>query len=239
MNHLSDAVDILIVGAGPVGLSLANECTRRNLRCRIIESHPGQSEHSKALSIFPRTLEIFDMAGLVPAFLEAANQVNSVVVMSNDHTLARIRFEPEQTPYPFVAMVPQNVTEQLLAAALERRGGSIEYNTSFVSLEQSLNAVTIKLDHDGAQEIIEAGFVVGCDGAHSGVRKSLGIELEGGDYDTPFMLADVETNPDLPANEMHLCPNTRGPVAIFPMSATRRRVVATIDRPEGDTPALS
>ena len=65
--------DILIVGAGPVGLFLANECARRGLRWRLIEAQAGQSEHSKALAIFPRTLEIFDMAGLAQPFLDAAN----------------------------------------------------------------------------------------------------------------------------------------------------------------------
>lgn len=230
--------DVLIVGAGPVGLFLANECARRGLRWKIVEQRADQSEHSKALAIFPRTLEIFDMAGLVPAFLEAANRVNSVAVLSHDRTLARIRFEPEQTPYPFVAMVPQNVTESLLAEALRRRGGRVDYNTSFVSVEQSEDAVSVTIEHGGTREDIDAVFVVGCDGAHSGVRTSLGIELEGGDYDTPFMLADVETNQDLPGNEMQLCPGTQGPVAIFPMSATRRRIVATIERPEGEAPSL-
>jgi 2-polyprenyl-6-methoxyphenol hydroxylase-like FAD-dependent oxidoreductase len=239
MVHTSpNSIDVLIVGAGPVGLFLANECARRKLRWRIIEAHSGQSEHSKALAIFPRTLEIFDMAGLVPAFLEAANRVNSVAVMSHEHALARIRFEPEQTPYPFVAMVPQNVTESLLAEALKERGGTIEYNTSFVSLEQSADGVSVTVERDGKQEIMQAAIVVGCDGARSGVRKSLGIELEGGDYDMPFMLADIETNEGLPANEMQLCPSTQGPVAIFPMSATRRRIVATIEHAEGDAPSL-
>ena len=237
-NSSSNPIDVLIVGAGPVGLFLANECVRRGLRWRIIESHSGQSEHSKALAIFPRTLEIFDMAGLIPAFLEAANRVTSVAVMSHDRILARIQFAPEQTPYPFVAMVPQNVTERLLAEALGRRGGTVDYNTSFVALEQLADGVEVRAERDGVQQIIHAAYVVGCDGAHSGVRQSLGIELEGGDYEMPFMLADIETNQNLPDNEMQLCPGTRGPVAIFPMSATRRRIVATIEQPEGDAPSL-
>lgn len=239
MNSSSSTnLDVLIVGAGPVGLFLANECARRNLRWRIVEAHSGQSEHSKALAIFPRTLEIFDMAGLVPAFLEVANRVTQVAVMSHDRTLARIQFEPQETPYPFVAMVPQDVTERLLAEALKRRGGVIEYNTSFVSLEQLADSVLVTVERDGTQEVVRAAFVVGCDGAHSRVRKALGITLEGGDYDVPFMLADIETDQTLPANEMQLCPSAHGPVAIFPMSATRRRIVATIERPEGDAPSL-
>jgi len=105
-------------------------------------------------------------------------------------------------------------------------------------LEQSTDGVSVTVERDGVKETVRAAFVVGCDGAHSGVRRALGITLEGGDYDMPFMLADIETNDVLPANEMQLCPSTHGPVAIFPMSATRRRIVATIDQAEGDAPTL-
>lgn len=95
----------------------------------------------------------------------------------------------------------------------------------------------VTLDRKGKSETITASVVVGCDGAHSKVRKALNLPLEGGEYDSPFMLADVETNASLPADELQLCPSEFGPVAIFPMSATRRRVVATIDHPDGDAPS--
>ncbi len=65
MHTMATDTDMLIVGAGPVGLFLANECARRGLRYRIVETHATQSQHSKALAIFPRTLEIFDMANVV------------------------------------------------------------------------------------------------------------------------------------------------------------------------------
>src|SRR6516225_12189823 len=104
-NVLCDT-DVLIVGAGPVGLFLANECARRGLRFRLIEAKASQSVHSKALAIFPRTLEILDMAGIAGPFLEAANRVTRVAVVANKRQLARIRFAPENSPYPFVAMVP-------------------------------------------------------------------------------------------------------------------------------------
>src|SRR5215475_9825134 len=128
--------DVLIVGAGPVGLFLANECARRSLRFRLIEARPSQSIHSKALAIFPRTLEIFDMAGVVSPFLEAANRVTSVAVISHGRRLAHMRFAPEESPFRFIAMVPQNVTEGLLGGELRRKGGVIEYETTFVSAEQ-------------------------------------------------------------------------------------------------------
>ena len=92
--------DVMIVGAGPVGLFLANECARRGLRYRIVETKASQSVHSKALAIFPRTLEILDMAGLVGPFLQHANRVTSVAVVTRGRTLARMRFAPKKALIP-------------------------------------------------------------------------------------------------------------------------------------------
>src|SRR4030088_2928376 len=95
--HMDDAgvdVDVLIVGAGPVGLFLANECARRRLRFRLVEQCASQSAHSKALATFPRTFEIPDMAGLAGLFLEAANRVTWVSMVSRGRSLARIHFAP-------------------------------------------------------------------------------------------------------------------------------------------------
>lgn len=229
--------DILIVGAGPVGLFLANECARRGLRWRLVEARSSQSEHSKALAIFPRTMEIFDMAGIAGPFLAKANRVTSVAVMAHGRALAHMRFEPEGSPYSFVAMVPQNDTEQILAEELRRKGGSVEYDTAFVSAEQQDDFVSVTLDKKGVPAFSRASFVIGCDGAHSAVRHTLKLPLEGGEYDPSFMLADVDTN-EMPADELQLCPSEYGPVAIFPMSATRRRIVATVDQTEGEAPSL-
>jgi 2-polyprenyl-6-methoxyphenol hydroxylase-like FAD-dependent oxidoreductase len=230
--------DVLIVGAGPVGLFLANECARRGLRWRLVETRSSQSEHSKALAIFPRTLEILDMAGLVAPFLEKANRVTSVAVVTHERTLARMRFAPEESPYRFVAMVPQNVTERLLVEELGRKGGKVEYETTFVSAAEHDDCVSVTLDHNGEPTKLNASFVVGCDGPHSAVRHLLNLPFEGAEYDEQYMLADVETNETLPADELQLCPSELGPVAIFPMSATRRRIVASVENTEGDAPSL-
>jgi len=238
MLHAAADTDVLIVGAGPVGLFLANECARRGLRYRIVETRPSQSIRSKALAIFPRTLEILDMAGLVGPFLEHANRVTSVAVMTRGRTLARMRFAPEQSPYPFVAMVPQNVTERLLVEQLHRAGGEVEYETTFVSAAQQNDGVSVVLDREGETIMLRASFVVGCDGAHSPVRHLLDLSFGGGAYEATFMLADIETGAEMPADELLLCPDESGPLAIFPMSATRLRVVAVMSRAEGDAPSL-
>lgn len=230
--------DILIAGAGPVGLFLANECARRGLRWRLIEERMSQSEHSKALAIFPRTLEILDMGGLVTPFLVKANRVTEVTVISHGRTLAHLQFTPQETPYSFVAMVPQNITEKLLLDELRNRGGDVEYATRFVAAQQQLDRVCATLEKNGQKTTVSAAFLVGCDGAHSAVRRDLGFHLEGGEYRDTFMLADVDTNDVLPENELQLCPNESGPVAIFPMGASRRRIVATIGLVEGENPSL-
>src|SRR3954453_12813654 len=167
MRNTGMDTDVLIVGAGPVGLFLANECARRGLRFRLVEAQPSQSVHSKALAIFPRTLEIFDMAGVVASFLEAANRVTSVAVIAQGHRLAHLPFVPEESPYPFIAMVPQNVTEKLLVEELRRKGGAVEYETSFVSAVEHEGYVSATLDQKGQRLSLNAAFVVGCDGAHS------------------------------------------------------------------------
>ena len=231
-------VDILIVGAGPVGLLLANECARRGLRYRIVERRLGLSVYSKALAIFPRTLEILDMAGLVEPFLKAANPVTWVSVAAGQRRLAQVHFAPAETIYPFVAMVPQNVTESLLEAALRERGGKVEFDTEFVDAEQDAEGVSVSLRRAGTMQRCTARYLVGCDGAHSTLRHLLSLPFEGAQYKASFLLADVETNEALPADALQLCPSPQGPLAIFPMSAHRRRVVATIPEPQGDAPSL-
>ncbi len=238
MRNSAMDTDVLIVGAGPVGLFLANECARRGLRWRLIEARSSQSVHSKALAIFPRTLEIFDMAGVVDPFLEAANRVTKVAVVTHGRPLAHMRFEPEESPFPFIAMVPQDVTEKLLVEALRRKGGSVEYETTFISADQRDDGVDVLAERKGERIQVRASFVVGCDGSHSAVRHHLNMPFEGTEYEASFLLADVETDPTLPAHEMQLCPSELGPLAIFPMSATRRRIVATVDQADGDAPSL-
>ena len=211
MRESENVVDVLIVGAGPVGLLMANECARRGLTWRLIETRSSQSMYSKALAIFPRTLEILDMAGLAGPFTEVANRVTSVAVVAHGRTLAHMPFAPDESPYPFIAMVPQNVTEQLLLAQLQARGGAVEYETSFVTAVERDDHVAATLSHNGERQQLTAAFVVGCDGAHSAVRHLLNLPFDGAAYDALFMLADVQTNDALPADQLQLCPSEFGP----------------------------
>jgi 2-polyprenyl-6-methoxyphenol hydroxylase-like FAD-dependent oxidoreductase len=231
-------VDIFIAGAGPVGLFLANECARRGMSYRIVETNPTQSTHSKALAIFPRTLEIFDMAGLSAPFANAANRVTGIAFVAGQRRLGSIEFIPKGTPYPYVAMVPQDVTEALLLEHLRGRGGEVLYETTLTGARETTSGVEVTVQCGGAPQTIEAKYLVGCDGAHSAVRHLLDLPFEGGDYAEQFMLADATTNDVVPSDEMQLCPNADGPFAIFPMSPTRRRLLAMVEEVAGDAPSL-
>jgi 2-polyprenyl-6-methoxyphenol hydroxylase-like FAD-dependent oxidoreductase len=149
-----------------------------------------------------------------------------------------MQFAPDESPYPFVAMVPQDVTERLLVEELLRKGGKVEYQTTFVSAVEQEDCVCVALDHQGERIDLKSAFVAGCDGAHSPVRHLLNLSFEGAVYDASFMLADIDTNETLPADEMQLCPSEFGPLAVFPMSSIRRRVVATVEKPEAGTPSI-
>jgi 2-polyprenyl-6-methoxyphenol hydroxylase-like FAD-dependent oxidoreductase len=177
------------------------------------------------------------MAGLVTPFVEAANCVTSVAVIAQQKLLNRMKFEPEGTPYSFVGMVPQDVTEKILVQELRRKGGAVEYDTTFVSAVEQDGYVTAILDRRGERFEVAALFLVGCDGAHSAVRHLLNLPFAGAQYEASFMLADVDTNEVLPGDELQLCPSEFGPLAIFPMSTTRRRLVATIDNAEEGAPS--
>jgi 2-polyprenyl-6-methoxyphenol hydroxylase-like FAD-dependent oxidoreductase len=183
-------------------------------------------------------MEIFDMAGVAGPFLQRANRVTTVAIVPQRRTLARMPFKPADTPYRFVAMVPQDVTKSLLVEELHRQGGAVEYNTACLSVEERRDSrVGVMLEQNGTTSNATAAFVVGCDGAHSKIRHLLNLPFEGAPYDASFMLADVMTN-DRSPDELQLCPHASGALAIFPMSAARSRVVATIDGVDGDAPSL-
>jgi 2-polyprenyl-6-methoxyphenol hydroxylase-like FAD-dependent oxidoreductase len=164
--------------------------------------------------------------------------VTSVAVVAHGRRLAHIPFAPAESPYPFIAMVPQDVTERLLVEALQRKGGAVQYDTALVSAVQEDHGVAVTLEHRGERLALRAAFLVGCDGAHSAVRHLLNLPFEGAQYAATFMLADLETNEALPGDQLQLCPHEGGPLAIFPMSRTRRRIVATVDAPADDAPTL-
>ncbi|WP_055646549.1 FAD-dependent monooxygenase [Streptomyces venezuelae] len=191
--------DVLVVGAGPVGLSAAAELRRRRVRCRLIDRLAAPLPYAKAVGIQPRTLEIWDRMGLARAALEVAIDMRGQLVYVNGRERARIELTlPPEVPYGFAAL-PQYETERLLEEYVIGLGTTIERGTELLSFTQDEDGVTAVLrTAAGVEEEARVGYLIGCDGAHSTVRKQLGLTFEGGAFPEEYMLADVEADWDLP-----------------------------------------
>jgi 2-polyprenyl-6-methoxyphenol hydroxylase-like FAD-dependent oxidoreductase len=197
-------VEVLVVGAGPVGLTAAVELRRQGVDCRIIDRLPAPLPYAKAVGVQPRTLEIWDAMGLAREALDAAEPLRGQLVHVNGRQVARIPLDlPPDVPYRFAAL-PQYETERLLADRLAAFGTHVERGTELISFDQDATRVRARLAHpaqdgrDRRTEEVGALFLIGCDGAHSTVRKGLGLRFEGGAFAEEYMLGDVEVDWDLP-----------------------------------------
>ncbi|MCX5414383.1 FAD-dependent monooxygenase [Streptomyces sp. NBC_00059] len=193
-------VDVLVAGAGPVGLTAASELCRRGVSCRVVDRLPARLPYAKAVGVQPRTLEIWDRMGMIREALETAVPLKGQLLYVNGEEGPRIDLElPPEVPYGFAAL-PQYETERLLEELLERWGGRIERETELLSFEQDSGEVRAVLSlPSGATEELTTRYLVGCDGAHSAVRKGLGLSFEGAALPEEYMLGDVEVDWDLPA----------------------------------------
>jgi 2-polyprenyl-6-methoxyphenol hydroxylase-like FAD-dependent oxidoreductase len=211
---------VLIVGAGPTGLTLAIELARRSIAFRLIESAKAPFAGSRGKGIQPRTLEIFHDLGIIEKILKTGTPYPEVRVHLGPLSL---RLGPlggrheatEAIPYPNLWLVPQNRTEAILRERLEELGGQVEFGTAFESVEHEEQWVRVRLS---TGESIRAKYLVGCDGGHSAVRKAAGLSLNGAALSDklPFV-ADVEI-PDLDHAVWHIWPLAKGgPLALCPL----------------------
>ena len=228
----------LVVGAGPVGLTMANELARHGVRCRIIDQAPERSRTSKALAIFPRTLEILETMGLADQFLRAGHRLHGLSIQRGSERLAGIEFSSVNSPFPFALSLPQAETERLLIEQLATRQIEVERGVSLTNLEQGNDTVRVSLRYpDGREETVETPWLLGCDGAHSTTRHALGLDFEGAQYDESFLLADVRLDGPLSPDRAHLFLGGDGLLGWFPFGADRWRMVASI-APETRVQAL-
>ncbi|MFE1941215.1 FAD-dependent monooxygenase [Streptomyces massasporeus] len=191
--------DVLIVGAGPVGLTAAAELRRQEATCRIIDRLPARLPYAKAVGVQPRTLEVWDRMGMVRAALEAAVPLRGQLTYADGVEQARFELRlPPEVPYGFAAL-PQYDTERIIEEHLARFDTGIERGTELLGFTQDEDGVVSRIvTASGAREEVRSRFLVGCDGAHSTVRKGLGLTFEGGAFPEEYMLADVEVDWNLP-----------------------------------------
>jgi 2-polyprenyl-6-methoxyphenol hydroxylase-like FAD-dependent oxidoreductase len=195
---------VLIAGAGPVGLAMACELSRRGITPRIVDVCPEPTRTSKALGIAARTLEVLTVMGIAERFIAVGRKVHATNAYAGGKRIVHVESDELESPYPYTLVLPQADTERLLAAYLGELGGRIERGVKLQTFEQDESGVTATLaDVDGREEKVRAGWLVGCDGAHSTVRHTLGLPFEGLPYDELFVLGDFIMDWALPDDEAH------------------------------------
>jgi 2-polyprenyl-6-methoxyphenol hydroxylase-like FAD-dependent oxidoreductase len=200
--------DVLVVGAGPVGVFLAAELHRHGAACRAIDMNGGPRDNARASVVQPRTLEILERVGIAEEFVETGVPCAEVVVTTPDLTpLQTVTYADLDSPFRFSLSIEQSKTERLLIWHLERLGGRIERHVALRRFVQDADGVTAVLAHrDGSEEIVRSRYLVGCDGAHSTVRHALGVTFEGETKSRVFVVAEgrLDWRVPLPPNQIRL-----------------------------------
>ena len=229
----------LVVGAGPVGLTMAAELARYGVGVRIVDKAAARTDKSKAIVIWSRTLELIDRMGCGAAFVDAGLKATGANIIAGAIRLAHIDLGGLDTPHPYALMLPQSDTERLMEEHLNSLGVQVERQVELTRFVADEDAVTAFLRRpDGSEETLDVEWMVGCDGAHSAVRHGLGMEFEGDTLVSHWILADLHLDGLAPSNELDIYWHADGVLLLFPITPGRYRVIADVkagERPSEPT----
>ncbi len=221
-------VPVLVVGGGPVGLAMVCELRRHGIAFRAVERSPQRTSLSKALVVWPRTLELLRLAGCVDGFIAGGRPIGEAQLRANGRIVAEIGFSGIVTPYPFALFIPQSETERLLEEHLARLGGRLERGVELAAFDAGAKDVVCTLQHaDGRTERVSCDYLVACDGAHSTVRHGLKLDFAGETEPCAFMLGDVRLD-GATEDKLQLYWHREGVLGVFPMQRGRFRVIADL-----------
>ncbi|MGD9629188.1 MAG: FAD-dependent monooxygenase [Pyrinomonadaceae bacterium] len=228
--------DVIVAGSGPTGLSLALQLMRYGIDFVSLDKREGTSLHSKAIGIQARTLEIYDQMGIADEVVGKGWRADRVRLLGGGEVRGEIDLTDIGTgmsPFPFLLILEQGIHEDILYRKLIAVGSDVLWNTELVSFEQSAEGVTAQIRRpDGTSDSISAKYLVGCDGAHSLVRHSLGLGFGGSTFERLFYVADVELDWAFKHDALHVNLGENTITAFFPMKGENRwRLVGTF--PEG------
>jgi 2-polyprenyl-6-methoxyphenol hydroxylase-like FAD-dependent oxidoreductase len=228
------SADVIVVGAGPTGLMLACELALAGVRCRVLERRSDQPNITRAFAVHARTLELLDARGLADDLLPLGFPVREVAPAPG----VALNLRELDSRYRMILMVPQSGTERVLQARAESLGVEIVRGAEVVGISQDAGGVTVEIGSqqtgDGTVRTERAGYVVGCDGAHSAVRRLLGVDFVGSQYETHIMLADVRIARP-PAEPMFARTHADGMVIVIPFGDGVFRAIVW-DRRREDVP---
>jgi len=200
--------DVLIVGAGPTGLMLANQLARRGVNAQIIDRHAGPARETRALGVQARTLEIYAHLGIVDRALEMGKQGTGGNIWAQGRLMANVPLNDAGdavTPYPYILVLGQDDNELIMGERLRELGMSVQWNTELTGLEQRLDHVDAALRQpDSTTRTLTAAWVAGCDGARSAVREACGITFPGAPYEHVFFVADTVATGSMVPDEVNV-----------------------------------
>lgn len=221
---------MLVVGAGPTGLALTAGLARARAAVRVVDAAPGPVCESRAFGVGARTLEVLDDLGVAEEAVRRGRVLTHGTVHLAGRVVARLDLRVPGAPFPFLLGLPQSDTEEILTRLVADLRAPVQRPLRLTGLEQDGAGVSATLARpDGTAETWRAGWVVGCDGAHSAVRRALGVPFEGHDIAGEFGLADVRAGWDLAADGPHVFLHPQGILALFPLPrAGRWRIIADL-----------
>lgn len=217
----------LVVGAGPVGLTTALELKRRGAGVRLIEKSADRTNLSKAVGINARSLELLKPSGVTKRLLGAGLKIRHINLRNGNDILVRIDFSKLPAPYNFMLSLPQSDTERILEDALSEHGIDIERETELAGFTQNEHGIEARLSRPSGPSDLKADYIIGCDGAHSTVRNSLGLGFAGERYPESWSLADVRMEWPFGHGDGNLFMGVGGGVLfVISMPEDRFRVIA-------------
>jgi 2-polyprenyl-6-methoxyphenol hydroxylase-like FAD-dependent oxidoreductase len=229
MQNVNVQKQILITGAGPAGLALAAELTRRGVKPLIIDRQAVGANTSRACVVHARTMEVLEPLGVTQDLLAEGVKVHIFRIRDRNRPLLTIDFSNIPSPYRFTLMIPQNRVEQILLQHLEGLGCNVMRPCELLRFATSAQQIEAQAQLDGSTQSLRAQWLIGCDGMHSRVRQQSGIVFSGGEYEESFVLADVRMDWPLSRDEVTLFYSPKGLVVVAPLPDERFRIVATVD----------
>jgi 2-polyprenyl-6-methoxyphenol hydroxylase-like FAD-dependent oxidoreductase len=223
---LTAITDVLIVGAGPTGLTLATALAVRGIRATVVDRQAAGANTSRAAVVHARTLEVLEQIGVVDRLVSLGVRASRFTIRDRDRVLLPVRFDDLPTRYPYTLMISQAVTEAVLLERFTELGGQVLRGRAVTDLAQDDQGVTATVE-DGAQ--LRARYLIGADGMNSTIRERAGIGFHGGSYDESFSLADVRMTGAVPSDEVILYFSPTGLVVVAPLPGGVHRIVATVD----------
>jgi 2-polyprenyl-6-methoxyphenol hydroxylase-like FAD-dependent oxidoreductase len=224
--------DVLIVGAGPTGLALACQLIRHGVDFTIIDKNETTTPHSKAIGVHARTLEIYEQIGLAEPLIDLGAVAEKARMIVGGEVRGEVSFAgigKGMSPYPYVLLVEQGKHEMLLYDHITAEKKEVRWLTTLESFEQNESGVKAFLKNaGGGTTTVEAKFLVGCDGARSIVRQSLGLEFSGSTFERIFYVADVQMDWEFSHDALHVCLMKDQLLVFFPMTGEKQwRIVGT------------